>query len=202
MFTCFHPLQGIFSIFVRAFGTESVVMPLVLEIRKHAPNCRMIYFASVFTRGAWFVDPVLIKQFFNDDQELNYRKFDRMFMLDKIVTRGLLWSNGDQWRAQRKFFSTLFHYDVMQQRIPLMQQVCSEIITDLRARLAHTPDAYQVINVVDEVERITGEIVIRSFFGEELKNKLINGKNLTTELNELVALMFRQNFMPSFWLKV
>jgi len=125
-------------------------------------------------------DTALIKDYYlNSD---NYIK-DPIFidLYSQLLGRGLLTSEGKQWKAQRKILSNNFHFGFLKAILPSVQHTVHEILHELRNT------SLDNINLMDVFQRITGEVVGKIFFGEQLNHYKINNTPLTLELADIMT---------------
>lgn len=55
----------------------------------------------------------------------------------------------------------------MKNRVPLINQIAAEFVPQL------TSDKF---NALTDLTNMTGEVIIRAFFGDDLRNAVMNGK--------------------------
>ena len=55
----------------------------------------------------------------------------------------------------------------MKNRVPLINQIANEFVPQL---------SHDKFDALSDLTNITGEVIIRTFFGEDLKNATMNGK--------------------------
>jgi len=125
-------------------------------------------------------DTALIKEFYlNSD---NYIK-DPIFLelYSKLLGKGLLTSEGNKWKAQRKILSNAFHFGFLKAILPTVQQTARETLAELQTISLND------VNVMDVFQKITGEVVGKIFFGEQLNHYKIEDKPLTLVLAEIMT---------------
>ena len=124
-------------------------------------------------------DTALIKEFYlNND---NYVKAQCVVEPFKIILgRGVLTSEGSQWKRQRKFLSSVFHFEFLKSNLQSIHATIHQFLYDLR-----NEDMNQ-INIMDEFKSITGEVVGKMFFGENLSQYRSEGKRLTKNLEDIM----------------
>lgn len=97
----------------------------------------------------------------------NHRNFTKGVGLDRVAIllgKGIMTSEGDMWRRQRRMIQPMFHRRVVERYAALIDD-CIE------ARLAHwAPHAAsgEPIDVTEEMSELTLDIVLRSIFGSDL----------------------------------
>jgi len=134
-------------------------------------------------------DPKLIKEFYS--KQSSYMKAKASPAMLKIMGTGLFLAEGDFWKAHRKVISSKFHFEFLKENIPLIVSTTREFLDEL-AKTNLTK-----VNILDELQKITGEMVGRIFFGQNLNKYKINGKLLTLYLADLMVRSttgFRKNY--------
>jgi len=125
-------------------------------------------------------DPSLVKEFYlNSD---NYIK-DPIFLecFSPLLGKGLLTSEGNQWKAQRKVLSNAFHFGFLKSVLPSVQVTTRENLFKLR------DTSLNDVNLMDFFQGITGEVVGKIFFGEQLNQYKFDNKPLTSALADLMV---------------
>ncbi|CAD8207201.1 unnamed protein product [Paramecium pentaurelia] len=128
---------------------------------------------------------------------LNHQYYTKINIInhDNVIKKGLVFSMGEKWKSQRQLLSESFEYDQLKSRLPMINEVCLEKINQISGD-----------NVLQFLELITGQIVIRSFFGKSAEGVKINNKEIQIEiadlLNDMGELRFKSKyfFIKSFFL--
>ncbi|CAD8127293.1 unnamed protein product [Paramecium sonneborni] len=94
---------------------------------------------------------------------------------DNLIQKGLVFSMGEKWKSQRTVLSESFEYDQLKSRLPMINEVCLEKINQICGD-----------NVLEFLELITGQVVIRSFFGNSAEGIKINKKQIQIEIADLL----------------
>ena len=94
----------------------------------------------------------------------NYTKGEGMDRVKILLGNGIMTSEGDFWRRQRRMMQPSFHRRVIDQFSALLH----EINEQFAERWAACAARREVINLTDEVSELTLEIVLRSIFGNDL----------------------------------
>ena len=134
-------------------------------------------------------DPALIKEFFlNNDNYIKDPLFLELFA--PILGKGLLTSEGSQWKAQRKALSCAFHFDFIKSILPSIQATAHKNLYNLRKI------SLNKVHAMDELQKITGEVVGKVFFGEELNEYEFDGRPLTLALADLTLMIAKASEEP------
>src|ERR1700734_706105 len=95
----------------------------------------------------------------------NYTKGEGMDRVKILLGNGLMTSEGDFWRRQRRMMQPSFHRRVIDQFSALIR----EVNDTFAARWADHAARGQPINLSDDASELTLEIVLRSIFGADLE---------------------------------
>jgi len=117
------------------------------------------------------VKPALPKEFLLK-QEDYYVKTEAITDLFKcFVGDGLVTSEGETWKKHRKLVSNVFHFDFIKETVPIIIETTREFLDKIKAR-----DSLDNVNIMQELEKITGEVVGRVFFGQQFSKYTIYGR--------------------------
>jgi len=94
----------------------------------------------------------------------NYTKGEGMDRVKILLGNGIMTSEGDFWRRQRRMMQPAFHRRVIDQFSTLIRQVNDRFA----ARWALKAARGEAINLTDDVSELTLDIVLRSIFGNDL----------------------------------
>jgi cytochrome P450 len=111
---------------------------------------------------AAITDPAAIRHVLMDNHE-NYQKdWLQRRVLAPALTGGLLIAEGRQWRVQRRTFAPLFARKSVMGFAPAMVDAANEAVARLSAHDG------QVVNVAEEVTRVTLDVLERTVFSDGL----------------------------------
>ncbi len=94
----------------------------------------------------------------------NYTKGEGMDRVKLLLGNGIMTSEGEFWRRQRRMMQPAFHRRVIDQFGALIEEVNAKFA----ARWAAIAARGEPINLTDEASELTLEIVLRSIFGGDL----------------------------------
>jgi len=138
-------------------------------------------------------EPSYLKQILVNNNK-NYIKDPATRKLSLSLGNGLLTSEGDFWRRQRRIAQPAFH----RQRIEMMtQRMFDETENMLKSWVKKEKD--EVFDLADEMMVLTSNIAAKSLFGADLENNLAIGKALLTSMRFITS-AFRKIFMPPLWI--
>ena len=108
-------------------------------------------------------DPELVKQFLNKDTVTTAKYNDIFPKLSDFLMNGLVFTQGEHWKRQRKLLSQVFHFDYMNSSLPTIRATTKEWIEkNCKNSSASTP-----VNVSKELKMFTSTVLWRIFFGED-----------------------------------
>ncbi len=118
------------------------------------------------SRGAYFYvinDPDDVKHVLLSNHR-NYTKGEGIERVQILLGNGIMTSEGDLWRRQRRMIQPAFHRKVLERFGALIDEVNDRYANRWVAHAARG----EPVDVVDETSALTLEIVLRSIFGEDL----------------------------------
>jgi len=152
-------------------------------IQKH-PSVRMIIQNQGPFPHLTITDPALLKDFFNKHDL--YTKPESLFGMHKklIGKDGLFFAEGDSWKRHRKLLSQSFHYEFIREELPHVVEVVREMFDKLSQK-----QPLERVPMMDEFQKITGEVLGRLFFGDNLNSYSMDGEPLTLAFAKLLTEM-------------
>ena len=94
----------------------------------------------------------------------NYTKGEGMDRVKILLGNGIMTSEGDFWRRQRRMMQPSFHRRIIDQFGGLIREVNDKFA----ARWAEKAARAEAVNISDDASELTLEIVLRSIFGSDL----------------------------------
>ena len=178
--TSFFPLIGELYTWQKNLDTKGDVFASAKEFTKHAPD-QKAYISNVGTKIlVTLTDPQYIKEFLLKPN-LYEKTGVTNFIKPLVGGGGLVMSEGDVWKRHRKVISNSFHYESLKANISTIRNTTLEFLNKT------TPEELQNYSAINKIQEITGEIVGRIFFGENLNSYTLEGKPLTLVLATLVS---------------
>ena len=124
----------------------------------------------------------------------NYIKDPATRKLSLSLGNGLLTSEGDFWRRQRRIAQPAFH----RKRIEIMTERMFAETEKMLKKWGQKP-AEEVFDLSDEMMILTSNIAAKSLFGADLENNLEIGKALLVSIRFITA-AFRKIIMAPLWI--
>jgi cytochrome P450 len=95
----------------------------------------------------------------------NYTKGEGMDRVKILLGNGIMTSEGDFWRRQRRMMQSSFHRRVIDQ----FRDLIHEVNEKFAARWAEKAARGEAVNLTDDTSELTLQIVLRSIFGTDLE---------------------------------
>jgi len=187
--TSFFPILGELYHWKKNIETKGDVFATAKEFTKHCPD-QKVQVSNFGTKTLiTLMDPQYIKEFLLKPNL--YEKTGVTHFSKPLVNGGgLVMSEGDVWKRHRKIISNSFHYESLKANIATIRNTTLEFLNKT------TPEELKNYSVINKIQEITGEIVGRIFFGQNLNSYTLEGKPLTLILANLVADMTLAALMP------
>jgi len=106
-------------------------------------------------------DTDLIKQFMSKETLTTIKDMSVFGTLSPMMLNGLVFTEGEHWKRQRKLLSQVFHFDYMNNSIPSICEATRKWID------RNCQSSSSVIDVSKEFKMYTSAVLWRIFFGEE-----------------------------------
>lgn len=122
-------------------------------------------------------------------QEKN-RKYQKSFAYDILklfLGQGLLTSEGDFWRKQRRLAQPAFH----RERLSEITKTMSELATEMADEWEQKKASGEPFDILIQMNRITLDIVARALFGADVTSDLDLVRNSVTVANEFAIRRIR-----------
>jgi len=181
LLTEFFPVIGSFVLKLRLTPDkkDNDALSDIKELTKLDPKPRAIVRNFGATPVVILLDNALKKEFAFSHN--NYIVEDVFGKIGRLTNNGLTGVSGDEWKKQRKIISQSFHFDFIKANIPTIVSTARELLNDLGQR-----DLGKVL-VIPEMGKVSGEVIGRVFFSENLTNYKIQGKSVTDHSLSLIS---------------
>jgi len=173
----------------REFNRDPIA-PLIAIHQQYGDAIRFRFILNFW--GYSFTHPDHLKHFLQDNNR-NYTKQPNPSnaLLRAVIGDGLVTSDGDLWRRQRRLAQPAFH----RRRIAgFGDTMTSATLAMLDRWRAHPLD--QPLNIAHEMMRLTLEIVGRTLFSIDLTGAASTVGEAFTDVNEQTSLLSRRPFSP------
>lgn len=126
----------------------------------------------------------------------NYSKENYNYeRLKSVLGEGLITSNGDHWRRERRLIQPVFHREY----IAHVGSTTTEATLDLLKRWDGRAEPDQPMDVAAEMMHLTLRIVGKALFGIDISADTTTVGRAFTTLNEDISYRFRTVFVPPLW---
>jgi len=134
------------------------------------------------------VDPAVIKAFYVNHDKYYTKNLLWASVWKKVFEHGLLMAEGKEWKRHKRLISGAFHHEFLKEMTPDVVQIADRMLEDLKTR------SLEDVNIMQEFQAITGELIGRLFFGEEFSKYKLRGTPVAHFLADLIARMGKENF--------
>jgi len=187
--TYFFPILGEIYAEHKRFQTKGDTLSRAKEFTRDFPNQKVLVTNLGNKPLVSLNDSLYIKEFLLKPH-LYEKAGITKFVHPLVGGGGLVMSEGDVWKRHRKIISNSFHYESLKANISTIRNTTLEFLNKT------TPEECQNYSAIQKIQEITGEIVGRIFFGENLNSYTIEGKPLTLFLAALVSDMTMSALSP------
>lgn len=95
----------------------------------------------------------------------------------------MVFQHGEKWKNQRNLLGDPFKYEYLKSRLPMINEVTNKRLAQLSGE-----------DVSEMLQAITGEVIMRSFFGDDLYEFKFNGREAQIELSEVLNTVAHMRF--------
>lgn len=134
--------------------------------------------------------PEYIKHVLQDNNK-NYTKSRAYKLLSHLLGQGLLTSEGDFWRKQRRMAQPAFHRQRLNAMLDTMVACTEETINDLEAIPANEPT-----NMANHMMALTLNVVAKAMFGSEVPENTVQTVGRELNIANELALERVKGLMP------
>ena len=157
----YKPLLGEFIDLQADLNAHGDLYASTIKRIEENPNIRAIFFPFLATVRVNLYDPELIKEFFS--KTAKFIKDPVMFApMSRMLKSGLVFSEGEKWKSQRKLISQVFHFDYINACLPIINLKCLEWLDTYCKN-----ESKVTVDVKKTLKMYTSKTVWRIFFGEE-----------------------------------
>ncbi|MFN6946574.1 MAG: cytochrome P450 [Cytophagaceae bacterium] len=138
-----------------------------------------------------YIEHVLVKN------NKNYKKAKSYEPVKLLLGNGLLTSDGEFWKRQRRIAQPAFHKKVLAGFTDAITEIVEELCLQWEKQLAQ---GREELNIADEMMKLTVRITSRLLFGADIANKEERIIFLIGELNESTIKMLKIPLMIPLWI--
>lgn len=122
-----------------------------------------IYRASIYGTDAYVVRSPIYAQHVLRDNWRNYVKGQAIKRVALLLGNGLMVSQGEVWKGQRRMIQPAFHAKAIQSLTSVMREANLELLTDWE----NSARRNEFVNVTEDTSRMVLKITLRAIFGDD-----------------------------------
>ncbi|KAL4485714.1 hypothetical protein ABPG72_010976 [Tetrahymena utriculariae] len=133
------------------------------------------------------VDPELMREFFLKQE---YYVKDTFYIGNvlRCAPQGIAFVEGEQWKKSRRLYSQAFHFDYLTSLAPLIEQIALKVLNSA----IENKECLTNFDPLVYSQMITGQVIIATFFGEEINDTKFRGMDLVPALTHILNLLGEQ----------
>ena len=143
-------------------------------------------------------DPELVKEVLSKQKSIE-KDMRLLGVVTDFAKLGVVFTEGEKWKAQRKLLSKVFHFEYMSECVYHINIIAKKWLA------RNCKDTTSTVNVTKELRAYTGMVIWQIFFGDEvfvdesqvtkdIQRMLDNGHDALTLLTDPLILIFGPNF--------
>eukprot|EP01017_Pseudomicrothorax_dubius_P030115 TRINITY_DN3722_c0_g1_i3.p1 TRINITY_DN3722_c0_g1~~TRINITY_DN3722_c0_g1_i3.p1 ORF type:complete len:431 (+),score=76.41 TRINITY_DN3722_c0_g1_i3:320-1612(+) len=125
-------------------------------------------------------DHSLIEEFYKM-VHINYEKDTFLtYNFKMMMGNGVFLLENARWKLHRRILSEAFEFTNLRKMQPIIKEAILDHFTEMEreGRMSN-------VHILQEFQKITGDIVLKTFFGSDFSKRKINGKTVTQYLSDL-----------------
>lgn len=158
------------------------------------PNLRLWVINNGSNVSVYFSDPKLIKEFFQNQDKYVKREFGGAF--NAFFGKGIFSAEVATWRRHRKAVSDIFHFDFLKSIVPVMD----EVACNMYAKYCPENSNSGKISLLEQTQKVTGQITGHLFFGNSVNDFLFDGENAPLAVSTLMMEIMKTSQSLPVWL--
>ncbi|KAL4481932.1 hypothetical protein ABPG74_008021 [Tetrahymena malaccensis] len=174
----FYPLLGGLGISKKSHKKYGDSLHILKQIQINKPDIKAVVIFNGFNIQITLIDTGLQKVFLQNTK--NYSKAEGPFGARYVFGLGLVKSEDKIWARQRSFLSSTFHFNALKDRVPIIKDITKEFLQNLPS------DGNTPVSIIEELQNITSEVIIQTFFGENLRGLKVNGLQPSVEISKII----------------
>ena len=142
--------------------------------------------------------PDYLQQIMRDNHKKYARGGDGAKSLERVIGRGLIVLDGQEWLTERRMMQPFFHRKYFPVLFDTMLATIDEKLDELEARVRQTPDA--IIDMAPVFKNITMNVFLRSMFGMSIDDELAHtiGETVDTAMRLSTGRGRFEDFLPAW----
>lgn len=178
-------------LFKSSYYLATDTFPFLFESQRTMPG--IYHLTSIYKKVIVVDKPEYVKHVLQDNNK-NYTKSFAYKVLARLLGQGLLTSEGDFWRKQRRLAQPAFHRERLANLTDVMVNCTDELITDIQS------EAGRQVNLAKYMMSVTLDIVAKAMFGSDVSG-LVNKVGVNIDYaNERAVERIRNPFKLPPWI--
>eukprot|EP01017_Pseudomicrothorax_dubius_P006629 TRINITY_DN11932_c0_g1_i3.p1 TRINITY_DN11932_c0_g1~~TRINITY_DN11932_c0_g1_i3.p1 ORF type:complete len:360 (+),score=66.03 TRINITY_DN11932_c0_g1_i3:142-1221(+) len=137
--------------------------------------------------GLVLLEHKLIEEFYKN---ANLYQKDKFFTYNVVRAygNGILFMEGNRWKLHRRILSDAFSFDNLKKMTPIVNEAIKDHFAEMKDQ-----KRLSKVGIMNEFQKITGDIVLKAFFGSTFSKEIFCGKPLTLFLTDYLQDLFKQS---------
>ena len=145
------------------YHNPETILPLLVDLFSQYGDHYKARFPGQKSDVYVFCHPAMAKQVLASHYK-NYRKGVGIDLVNVLLGRGIMVSEGDLWKQQRKMLQPMFNRDILKQLVPLMTQCTSQLLDNWQQII----DSGKAINITEATSHAALNFILYALFSEDL----------------------------------
>ena len=159
----FYPFIGISFNYITGIKFKGHPFHYYRKLKKSNPEVEAVAAGGFVYNELLLLSPVLIKEIMvNKISE--FEKVDYLPFVDNLLDRGLLFTDGEKWKQQRKLMSPQFTFESLKNKFHVIKGVTDHFLGSMLDDVKLRED----FRMCRFFMQISGEVVLSSFFGKQI----------------------------------
>eukprot|EP01017_Pseudomicrothorax_dubius_P015683 TRINITY_DN1796_c0_g2_i1.p1 TRINITY_DN1796_c0_g2~~TRINITY_DN1796_c0_g2_i1.p1 ORF type:complete len:370 (-),score=63.81 TRINITY_DN1796_c0_g2_i1:85-1194(-) len=137
------------------------------------PKKRVLMSTSFGNVSLLLLEHNLVEEFYKNT---NMYEKDRFVMYNflRAFGNGILFMEGDRWKLHRRILSDAINFENLKKMTPIVMEAIKEHFDEMTQQ-----KRLNKVGIMNEFQKITGDIVLKAFFGSTFSKEIFYGKPLT-----------------------
>ena len=195
-YTYFKPVIGFFMLVHESFAKYRDFSMKFHEIINTNPNMKY-FITNMFDRPyVLLIDQDMQKDFYVENANL-YEKYpigtDNFV---RVMGESMPFVEGAEWKKRRMLFSKVFNYNFLNAIFPRVLKTCEETF----GKIIKEGEKEGKIEVLEETQKFSSSIIMRSFFASNFHEQQIDGESLIKVTVDLLRSISEQTMSLAYML--
>ncbi|XP_054156233.1 cytochrome P450 4V2-like, partial [Oppia nitens] len=128
---------------------------------------------------------------------INIEKSDQYKFLNDFLGNGLPLSTGAKWKGRRKLLTRAFHFKIINDFIPIMNEQTNIFMDKIRNQLA--VDSKSLIDIREPIAMLTLDIICETAMGVQVGAQVGNNRAYIQAVHDFGELLMKRIISPLYW---